>query len=618
MKLFLIAACLAASLGQAQLSVTGQWSPVRPMPIVAIHQTYLATGKVLMWGRGDLGDYAMLWNPTTDTYQSVDSEGTDIFCSGHTTLSDGTVLVAGGHIQDGWGRQDVFAFDPFTEIDRAWRRRPDMAEARWYPSCTTLPDGRVLILAGTIKRTPDNVWATHPEVFDPETGALEPLAKETLLSVYYPAMHVIPSGRVFFSSPSQTVTRSFNPATGTFNSFGSPSTFYGGSSVSFRPGWVLKSGGQTSPTDFSASKFAGVADVTGSAAVWTNISPMNFARREHDLTVLPDGKVLCTGGSRTFDKPETAVLPAEMFDPANNSWTTLPSMVTPRSYHSTALLLSDGRVVVAGGGNGGGRRQGASQDYMSCEIYSPGYLFRGQRPTVSGIPKVAAYGDTFNLTVDQLGDVDQVCLISPGSVTHGIDMNQRYVPLSFAKVNGKLQVQAPASGNLAPPGPYMLFVLNATGVPSVGQFVFVSERLAPLVPTAFSSTVASSGGLGSLITSDNVRWQAKPGSGANTVLYIKSMSPRSFIGTIQAQIESSGSPFRYTLDAYNYDDLRWERMASGVETASDTVKTATLVGYACRFVDPDTKGVQFRMTWETAGKPGPLPQVDKVQWRLTR
>ena len=122
MKRVTIAACLAASISQAQLSHTGQWSTVRTMPIVAIHQQLLATGKVLMWGRGDLGDYAMLWDPMADTYTSIGSEGTDIFCAGHSTLSDGTVLIAGGHIIDGWGLPDTFIFDPFTGPIGTWRR----------------------------------------------------------------------------------------------------------------------------------------------------------------------------------------------------------------------------------------------------------------------------------------------------------------------------------------------------------------------------------------------------------------------------------------------------------------------------------------------------------------
>ena len=138
-----------------------------------------------------------------------------------------------------------------------------------------------------------------------------------------------------------------------------------------------------------------------------------------------------------------------------------------RLYHSTALLLKDGRVLMAGGGALPGR----ATDQRNAEIYSPPYLFRGPRPTISAIPATANYGDSFDVTTPNAAQIAKVSLIRSPSVTHAFDMNQRFQFLSFTPGAGKVTVQAPANANLAPPGDYLLFLVDTDGVPSVGEFI---------------------------------------------------------------------------------------------------------------------------------------------------
>jgi len=195
---------------------------------------------------------------------------------------------------------------------------------------------------------------------------------------------------------------------------------------------------------------------------------MAFPRTEHNLTVLPDGTVLVTGGSRNSDVGDTAgaVLEAELWSPTTETWTAMAAMRTPRMYHSTALLLPDGRVLVAGGG-----RDFPEVDQPSAEIYSPPYLFKGPRPAISSAPTSIHYATAFSVTTPDGARIAAVSLVRLGAVTHAFNENQRFVPVTFQPGAGGLTVQAPANANLAPPGNYMLFLVNANGVPSVAAMV---------------------------------------------------------------------------------------------------------------------------------------------------
>ena len=194
---------------------------------------------------------------------------------------------------------------------------------------------------------------------------------------------------------------------------------------------------------------------------------MAFPRAYHYLTLLPDGSVLATGGGRVTDvfNLGAAVLPAELWSPVTEQWTTLASMVTPRLYHSTALLLPDGKVLVAGGG-----RYGVNQ--FSAEVFSPPYLFKGPRPTITSAPAMLQHGANFTVGTPNGASIATVSLLRLGAVTHAFNFDQRFLKLAIqGAVSGGLSVRAPANANLAPPGYYMLFLVNTNGVPSVAKMV---------------------------------------------------------------------------------------------------------------------------------------------------
>src|SRR5205823_5540714 len=196
---------------------------------------------------------------------------------------------------------------------------------------------------------------------------------------------------------------------------------------------------------------------------------------------LADGKVLVTGGSRGTEDPNTKpsdpAYASELWDPATGTWTTMASLTKIRSYHSVALLLPDGRVLSAGGTFGG----------ASAEVYSPPYLFKGSRPTISSAPTSVGYGQAFFIETPNATSISTVSLIALSSVTHGFNMGQRIIRPQFSLGIGGLNIVAPANLNSAPPGYYMLFILNSNGVPSVAKIVQFNTSTSTPTPTPTST-----------------------------------------------------------------------------------------------------------------------------------
>ena len=452
-----------ATPGPAQ---TGQWAGPFDWPIVAVHMMLSPTGQVLAWDRQGGGDSARLWNPATETFTLVPN-GSNLFCAGHSILADGRTLVVGGHVDDFVGLRDASVFDPATQ---SWSAGAPMAYPRWYPTATTLPDGRVLVTSGST--TCSTCIADIPEVYDPATNTWIQLTSARLTLPLYPFMFVLPDGRILNagSDEASIETRVLDVQAQTWTVV-DPVPVGGGSAAMYLPGRVVKSG---SPADVDLPSAPAVSqtwviDMTQPSPAWRETAPMAFPRGHHNLVILPDGTVLVVGGGRTTDGEDLtqAVYEAERWSPQTETWSTMAPMQVPRLYHSTALLLPDGRVLVAGGG----RFQDPQLDQLRAEIYSPPYLFGGARPTITLAPSRAAYGSNFVVTTPDASDITSVSLVRLGAVTHSFDQDQRFLNLSFQPGNGSLTVEAPASANLAPPGYYMLFVVNSAGVPSVAAFV---------------------------------------------------------------------------------------------------------------------------------------------------
>ena len=463
-------------------SVVGQWGSVTPWPILPIHVTLMPTGKVLAYGHDstDNTTEATIWDPSTNTFQNTSFAGADLFCSGHGLLPDGRVFIAGGHnMVDYHGITNGTIFNPTTST---WSSTAAMSFARWYPTVTALPDGRMLVTSGAINCEGCN--ATVPEIYDPTSNSWTQLSGAALNLPIYPHMFVLPDGRVLNTGSYElpVPTRALDISTQTWTTI-DPTVLDAGSAVMYRPGKILKTGtsGNSDPPYKNSAATAYILDMTQSSPAWRAIGNMGFPRTYHNMTSLPDGNVLVTGGEETTNEYDqsTAVYAAEMWSPATEEFTTLASMQVARVYHSTALLLPDGRVLVGGSGEYGA----GSIDQLNAEIYSPPYLFKGSRPTITSAPSSLAYAAQFTVQTPDAANISSVALLRLGSVTHAFNQNQRYIPLSFTASAGSLSLQAPSNSNLAPPGYYMLFLVNGSGVPSVAKFVQFSGSVSAPAPT---------------------------------------------------------------------------------------------------------------------------------------
>jgi fibronectin type 3 domain-containing protein len=476
-------------------SEIGEWSAPSAWPIVAVHMSVEPDGSVFaLDGFGNAPNSEKLWNPTTGVFTAV-PYARNLFCAGHIQLADGRTLLVGGHINADEGLADTTIFNP---SNNTYFRGPDMSVGRWYPTAIELPDGRVFAFAGDniVQDRPgqpppfsDASVNSLPEVYNPTTNTWTDLDGAKLTTPLYPFLFIMSDGRIFNAGPDKT-TRIIDPATWTWSTVGQ-SPIDGMSAVMYRPNKVMKSGTWADPdfngaNAYNANGGTAVIDLNAQTPTWRSTASMAFGRSYQNLTMLADGTVLASGGMSTSDGTDLtkAVLPAEIWNPDTETWTTVASLTDGREYHSTAVLLKDGRVLMAGGGALPGR----ATDIKTGEIYSPPYLFKGARPTITSAPATANYGDSFDVTTPNAAQIQKVSLIRMSSTTHALNMNQNFQFLNFTVGSGKVTLQAPANANLAPPGDYLLFLLDTNGVPSVGSVIRIADTSPPSAPSNLTAT----------------------------------------------------------------------------------------------------------------------------------
>jgi Domain of unknown function (DUF1929) len=489
--------------------------------VLAIHAAVLSSGKVMFFaGSGnnqrrvaspDYGDVAkgvytsVVWDPLApaagganfshpDTVRGPDGTPFDFFCGGDTCLADGTLLSAGGnlaypaHGHGNLGRADVVGFDPATQ---QWRHRGAMAHGRWYPTLLPLADGRVLAVSG-LNDTDGTLNPTF-EVYSPVTDSWRelPVPQGGLFFglPLYAHLFLLRDGLVCFSGGRMDDARPQGPVLIDLTTHPVTITGIGGlddpasrnqsASVLLPPAQdqrVMVIGG--GPEDASnATGSTAVVDLAGPNPVFRPGVSMSLPRMHLNAVLLPDHTVFVSGGALAREERVVARLQSEIYDPARETWRIGAAASVVRLYHSIALLLPDGRVITAGGNPPPYGAQVAWEppdpnEELRLEVYSPPYLFAGPRPVIEATPTKWAYGQNIVIGTPQAGDIKWASIIRPGVTTHSFDNSQRLVDLTIrSQANGQLRVVTPDQPTLAPPGWYMLFLVDGAGVPSIASWI---------------------------------------------------------------------------------------------------------------------------------------------------
>jgi galactose oxidase len=469
----------------------GRWDPPVDWDIVPLHMHLLPTGKILAWGKlemdGSMGN-PRLWDPAIGppTTAVTVRNDTMLFCAGHAFMADGRLMVSGGHKTDDMGLDVTNIFDPGSE---SWvPGMPKMARGRWYPTVTELADGRMVTVAGRDTLHGLAALVGVPEVW--EDGAWVQLPGADHKFPYYPRDFLTPDGRIFYAGEmvqSRWLDVDAQTPQGRGSWTAGPSHIWPferdyGSAAMYETGKILYVGGGGDPSsnlphDTDASTPTATAetiDLSAGSPQWQSTDDMHHPRRHLNATILPDGRVLVTGGVSAggFNTLASAVHSAEVWDPATGHWTELASATKDRGYHSVGLLLPDATVLAGAGGDADDPTSGAAYPAeRNHEIYHPPYLFKGARPAIAAAPGLVGYGKTFTVSSPNARQITEVRWVRLGSVTHAFNQNQRANRLDFTSADGQLTITAPTGPTLAPPGHYLLFILNRNGVPSDGKVI---------------------------------------------------------------------------------------------------------------------------------------------------
>ena len=514
----------------------GRWTHAPfELPHAAVHAALLPTGKILFWGvpfpdepvnagHGALWDPSRGYGPGAFTEVPppvIDPDGAGpqgpgaapLICSGMSLLPSGEVLVVGGNMiwpfqypddayESDVGLNRVYTFDPWSE---SWAEQPEMEAGRWYPGQELLPDGRSIILGGYTEAPPGGVVGDDLEVFTPadEIGGAGSITHESSadrVTDLYPHLFTLPDSRVLLAGPRPVDTAALS--TGDFTWADIPDASMrriGGAAVQEPAGafgsWRVTQIGGFGPEDPETPGFRPATETSETFDArkpgdgWRSGPDLNLARSQANAVLLPDRSMVALGGGIGFTQvdgkyaidSDGARRQVEAYDPKTRRWRLGPAQLEDRGYHSTAVLLPDGRVWSAGDNRRPYELDGSNALSDSAEIYSPPYLFQGARPGLKRAPRKLRWGDVFGVRTKRKPQAQRAVLMAPGTTTHADDTNQRLIPLRLRRRHQRrgLDLVSPPTRAVAPPGYYMLFVLRR-GIPSRARWV----QLSPDAPNA--------------------------------------------------------------------------------------------------------------------------------------
>ena len=390
----------------------------------------------------------------------------DLFCAAMNQLPDGRAYVSGGHDHTTGKRTDAVGInlaDIYDPWNRTWTPAAPLLQKRWYPTSLGMPDGMTLIMGGGEAGGLPSPWM---ERYDPVSNTITQMPQTATKNLgWYARMHLLANGRLIRTgTQARSAYFDYDKATwasGPLSNYGARK--HGNSLLLAGNVKAMILGGQSGTATSSPTNTVEILDTSTatSTPTWRYAAPMTYARIHSSAVILPDDTVLVIGGG-TANKYDGPIKTAELYDPTANSWKVMAAQQVQRAYHSTACLLPDGRVFSGGSDSGTQRNTG--------EIFSPPYLFKGTRPTITEAPPRVGHGQSFIVSTDV--QIAKLRLYRPSAVTHQVDTDMRSVPLTFSSSATTHTVQGVTAVE-APPGWYMLFAVDANGVPATAKWVRV-------------------------------------------------------------------------------------------------------------------------------------------------
>lgn len=398
------------------------------------------------------------------------------------------------------GAPESYEFNPWTE---AYEQVDDLSRGRWYPTLTSLPDGRVLALSGLDQA--GQIIDGQTEVYEPTTKQWTDDPKLQQYFKTYPAVFqtAVP-GLLFYSGSStgygpeekQRDPGLWNLENNTFTTvpgiedpdmLETSSSTWAGDVADQR--MIVVGGGGVGESTRSTGRI-GVVDLNNPSPRFVAGPSLPQGTRYPNLVNMPDGRVFITGGSSDYrGKGDSDILASYFFDPKaplSQPLSPAASQSIGRNYHGGAVLLPDGQIMVVGGDPlfSDELNTKAGMFERRLEIFTPPYLLPADgrpvvRPTIVDGPDQLIRGSSFDYTIGsstpagQAPTISSARLMLPSAVTHATDTNRRSVELDVAQQGDVLTVNLPAEPTLVPPGYYMLFVNNDAGVPSIAKWVRV-------------------------------------------------------------------------------------------------------------------------------------------------
>ncbi|MFE4052372.1 galactose oxidase-like domain-containing protein [Streptomyces sp. YIM B13518] len=387
--------------------------------------------------------------------------------------------------KDFQGIRDAFEFDPVAE---KYIKVDPMKEARWYPTLTTLSDGRILSVSGL-----DDIGQLVPgknEIYDPETKEWAYTEKVRQFPTY-PALFLMQDGKVFYSGSNagygpDDVGRDpgvWDVETNTFTKvpgLSDPDMLETSGTVLLPPAqdekYMVIGGGGVGESR-KASEKTRIVDLKADDPEFVDGPSLDRGTRYPQASILPNDEVLVTGGSEDYrGRGDSNILEARIYDTEKNAFRRVADPLVGRNYHSGSILLPDGRVMVFGSdslyADKANTKPGEFEQRI--EIYTPPYLYGDdEQPDLSDGPKTIERGGSGTFTSADAASVKSVRLIRPSASTHVTDVDQRSIALDFTTDGDKITVTVPESRNLVQSGWYMLFVNDGDGTPSKAQWVRV-------------------------------------------------------------------------------------------------------------------------------------------------